>query len=105
MQRKNDNLGEGSAGHVMENVREELQMFSQGKHENFFSNICMLVVQMRRKTTSSCKKTKLELVSGSYRKIDFWFDTGKNFQDNKDIKNMGYGGAGPVAQVVGAPCS
>lgn len=44
----------------------------------------------KKNYVSSCRKTKLELVSGSYRKIDFWFDTGKNIQDNKDIKNIGY---------------
>lgn len=24
-------------------------------------------------------------------KTKFWFDTGKNLQDNKDLKNVGYG--------------
>lgn len=36
MQRKNDNNhGERSKSHVVANMREELQMFSQGKCKNF----------------------------------------------------------------------
>lgn len=39
----------------------------------------------------SHKKTQSELVHERYRKRDFCFYIGKNLQDNKDIKKVGYG--------------